>query len=101
MATRAGIGWRLLPPPGTPESTPDSGRGLSRRAFGHTGFTGTSLYMDPEHDLVLVLLTNRVHPTVTMDYLETRAAFTAAIVAAMPATERFMTGNGDTAPASG
>jgi len=78
-----GYGWRLLPPPGTPETTPDSGRGLSPRAFGHTGFTGTSLYIDPEHDLVLVLLTNRVHPVVTTDYLETRAAFTAAIAAAI------------------
>jgi CubicO group peptidase (beta-lactamase class C family) len=78
-----GLGWRLLPPPGSPEPTPDSGRGMSQRAFGHTGFTGTSLWMDPEHDLTVVLLTNRVHPTVTQDYLETRARFTAAIVDAV------------------
>jgi CubicO group peptidase (beta-lactamase class C family) len=78
-----GYGWRLLPPPGSPEPTPDSGRGMSQRAFGHTGFTGTSLWMDPEHDLVVVLLTNRVHPTVTLDYLETRARFNQAIVAAI------------------
>ena len=32
-------------------------------AFGHTGFTGTSLWIDPELDLWVVLLTNRVHPT--------------------------------------
>ena len=31
-------------------------------AFGHTGFTGTSLVVSREHELVLVLLTNRVHP---------------------------------------
>ena len=31
--------------------------------FGHTGFTGTSLWCDPRHDLCVVLLTNRVHPT--------------------------------------
>jgi beta-N-acetylhexosaminidase len=31
--------------------------------FGHTGFTGTSLWCDPQHDLCVVLLTNRVHPT--------------------------------------
>lgn len=78
-----GYGWRLLPPPGSPEPNPDSGRGMSQRAFGHTGFTGTSLWMDPEHDLVTVLLTNRVHPTVRSDYLETRARFNAAIVAAI------------------
>ena len=32
-------------------------------AFGHTGFTGTSLWIDPERQLVIVLLSNRVHPT--------------------------------------
>lgn len=31
--------------------------------FGHTGFTGTSLWCDPRHDLCVVLLSNRVHPT--------------------------------------
>ena len=31
--------------------------------FGHTGFTGTSLWCSPQHDLCVVLLTNRVHPT--------------------------------------
>ena len=80
---RRGLGWRLVPEPGTPEEAPDSGRGLSWNAFGHTGFTGTSLWIDPDFDLVVVLLTNRVHPTVTNDYLETRAAFTAAVAAAV------------------
>jgi CubicO group peptidase (beta-lactamase class C family) len=78
-----GYGWRLLPPSGSPEANPDSGRGMSQRAFGHTGFTGTSLWMDPGRDLTVVLLTNRVHPTVTTDYLETRARFNAAIVDAL------------------
>jgi len=32
------------------------------RAFGHTGFTGTSIAIDPDADLIVVLLTNRVHP---------------------------------------
>jgi CubicO group peptidase (beta-lactamase class C family) len=36
---------------------------LSARSFGHTGFTGTSMWMDPERDLFVILLTNRVHPT--------------------------------------
>ena len=39
------------------------GTRLSSRAFGHTGFTGTSLWIDPDQDLYVVLLTNRVHPT--------------------------------------
>ncbi|HUP65784.1 MAG TPA: serine hydrolase domain-containing protein [Thermoanaerobaculia bacterium] len=37
---------------------------LSERSYGHTGFTGTSTWVDPERDLVFVLLTNRVHPFV-------------------------------------
>jgi CubicO group peptidase (beta-lactamase class C family) len=36
---------------------------LSARSFGHTGFTGTSLWMDPDRHLFVILLTNRVHPT--------------------------------------
>jgi CubicO group peptidase (beta-lactamase class C family) len=36
---------------------------MSSRAFGHTGFTGTSLWIDPENDIYVALLTNRVHPT--------------------------------------
>lgn len=39
-----------------------AGSGLSSQAFGHTGFTGTSLWIDPPRQLVVVLLTNRVHP---------------------------------------
>jgi CubicO group peptidase (beta-lactamase class C family) len=78
-----GLGWRLLPPAGTPEVNPDSGRGMSQRAFGHTGFTGVSLWMDPDRDLTVVLLTNRVHPIVTNTYMETRARFNAAIVSSL------------------
>jgi CubicO group peptidase (beta-lactamase class C family) len=35
----------------------------SARSFGHTGFTGTSLWVDRERDVYVILLTNRVHPT--------------------------------------
>jgi len=57
-STRA-LGWD------TPSDSGYSSAGarLSRRSFGHTGFTGTSLWMDPDRDLFLILLTNRVHPT--------------------------------------
>jgi CubicO group peptidase (beta-lactamase class C family) len=37
------------------------GRYLGERAYGHTGFTGTSLWIDPERNMFVVLLTNRVH----------------------------------------
>jgi CubicO group peptidase (beta-lactamase class C family) len=38
------------------------GTRLSRRAFGHGGYTGTALWVDPEQDLFLIFLSNRVHP---------------------------------------
>lgn len=43
--------------------TSSCGSRLSPRAIGHTGFTGTSLWIDPDKDVYVVLLTNRVHPT--------------------------------------
>ncbi|MBI4501792.1 MAG: beta-lactamase family protein [Gemmatimonadetes bacterium] len=41
----------------------NSGRLMSPRAFGHTGFTGTSVWIDPDHDVFAVVLTNRVYAT--------------------------------------
>ena len=48
-------------------STPGSflGERMSARAYGHTGFTGTSIAIDPETGLWVVLLTNRICPTRT------------------------------------
>ena len=48
--------------PGEPGYT-SAGTLLSARSFGHTGFAGTSMWMDPERELYVILLTNRVHPT--------------------------------------
>jgi CubicO group peptidase (beta-lactamase class C family) len=42
--------------------TSSCGTRMSARAIGHTGFTGTSLWIDPERERYVVLLTNRVHP---------------------------------------
>ena len=36
---------------------------MSPEAFGHTGFTGTSIWMDPTNDVFIILLSNRVDPT--------------------------------------
>ena len=52
-----GLGWDT---PSTPSS---SGTRFSSRAFGHVGFTGTSLWIDPSCELEVVILSNRVHPT--------------------------------------
>lgn len=51
------LGWTVPTPPST------SGRHFSPRSFGHLGFTGTSVWADPEQDLLVILLSNRVHPT--------------------------------------
>jgi CubicO group peptidase (beta-lactamase class C family) len=52
------LGWDT---PSGPNSS--AGTKLGALAFGHTGFTGTSIWIDPENDLFIILLTNRVHPT--------------------------------------
>ncbi len=51
------LGWDTMLP------TSSCGTRLSPRAFGHTGFTGTSVWIDPAQDLYVVVLSNRVHPT--------------------------------------
>jgi CubicO group peptidase (beta-lactamase class C family) len=56
-----GLGWDT--PSSGPTGPSSSGQYLSPVSFGHLGYAGTSLWMDPEQDLMVVLLTNRVHPT--------------------------------------
>ncbi len=51
------LGWD------TPSEISTAGRYFGPRSFGHTGYTGTSLWVDPERGLFVVLLTNRVNPT--------------------------------------
>lgn len=48
---------------GKAETGSSAGGRFGARAFGHLGFTGTSLWCDPEAEVVVVLLTNRVYPT--------------------------------------
>jgi len=57
-STTLRLGWDTKSP-----NESSAGRRMSANAFGHLGFTGTSLWCDPERDLVVVLLTNRVHPS--------------------------------------
>jgi beta-N-acetylhexosaminidase len=51
------LGWD------TPSENSSAGTLFGPRSFGHTGFTGTSVWMDPDRNLFVILLTNRVHPT--------------------------------------
>jgi CubicO group peptidase (beta-lactamase class C family) len=100
---RRGLGWDLcrpggptldeirradagfFPPVSSPFSPRSSGELLSPSAFGHTGFTGTSVWIDPALDVVIVLLTNATHPRVDLDkpVNALRARFANAVAAAL------------------
>jgi len=72
------LGW-LVP---TADST--SGRYFSPRSFGHLGFTGTSIWIDPDRQLFVILLTNRVYPTRANDKIATvRPAVHDAVIEAL------------------
>ena len=51
------LGWE------TPNGTNSAGRLMSKRSFGHTGFTGTSFWVDRDRGIFVILLSNRVNPT--------------------------------------
>ena len=74
------LGWDTMLP------TSSCGARMSATAFGHTGFTGTSLWIDPERDVYVVLLTNRVHPKAENGdaIQEVRRAVHDAAVGALP-----------------
>jgi CubicO group peptidase (beta-lactamase class C family) len=55
--------WRLCFD-GVSSQGSSTGQYFGSKAVGHLGFTGTSIWLEPEIDLVVVLLSNRVHPTV-------------------------------------
>jgi CubicO group peptidase (beta-lactamase class C family) len=73
---RRGLGWAL--------KTSDEnscGARMSAESFGHTGFTGTCVWADPQRDLTVVVLTNAVHYG-RHDLRDVRAALCDAAVAA-------------------
>ena len=53
------LGWD------TPSQNGKSSAGdyFSNSSFGHLGFTGTSIWIDPVEEIIIILFTNRVHPT--------------------------------------
>ncbi|MEM9858570.1 MAG: glycoside hydrolase family 3 N-terminal domain-containing protein [Bacteroidota bacterium] len=58
-SNRRGIGWDK---PAQGQWYGPSSRFASGKTFGHTGFTGTAVWADPEFDLVFIFLSNRIHP---------------------------------------
>jgi CubicO group peptidase (beta-lactamase class C family) len=78
LPLRRCLGWQGPDPVGCPV-----GSRPSRNSYGHTGFTGTSLWIDPERGLFAVLLTNAVHPKRRPDGLRSvRCRFHDAVFAA-------------------
>ncbi|MCB0717416.1 MAG: beta-lactamase family protein, partial [Bacteroidetes bacterium] len=53
------LGWDLK----SPDGYSSAGKYFGPNSFGHTGFTGTSIWIDPDAKLFAILLTNRVYPT--------------------------------------
>jgi len=73
-----GFGWALTGPQGWWNGA------LSPRAFGHTGFTGTALAIDPDRDLAIAFLTNAVHlGRDRTELLDLRPRIAAAVVEAL------------------
>jgi CubicO group peptidase (beta-lactamase class C family) len=58
LGSRA-LGWDLR----SVNGSSSSGQYFSSRTYGHLGYTGTSIWIDPEKELAVITLTNRVHPT--------------------------------------
>ncbi len=76
--TRHALGWDVPTPPS------QAGRRFSPRSFGHLGFTGTSLWIDPERQLSVILLTNRTWPDRKSDAIRAvRPAYHDAVVQAV------------------
>ena len=67
QGNRRGLGFDK--PELSPRSTDIMGKNASRKSYGHTGFTGTMVWMDPENDFLFVFLSNRVCPDDTNNKL--------------------------------
>jgi CubicO group peptidase (beta-lactamase class C family) len=76
--TSRALGWD------TPSQPSQSGQYLSQHSFGHLGYTGTSLWIDPEREISITLLTNRTWPDNRNQQIkEVRPCFHNAVVEAL------------------
>lgn len=78
-STRRGLGWDIYSPY-SKEHTASFPQG----SFGHTGYTGTSMWIDPKSETFLIILTNRLHPDGKGQVKPLRAKAAAAVAAAVP-----------------
>ena len=76
------LGWDVVTEPDS-----SAGKYFSQQAYGHLGFTGTSIWIDPTKDLFVILLTNRVNPTRANDKIrDVRPALHNAVCEALGLT---------------
>jgi CubicO group peptidase (beta-lactamase class C family) len=76
--TSRALGWD------TPSGQSQSGKYFSRSSFGHLGYTGTSLWIDPERQVSVTLLTNRTWPDCSNQAIkEIRPKFHDAVMEAL------------------
>lgn len=73
-----GLGWDVCSPYAS-----NKGDLLSREAYGHTGYTGTSIVIDPVNKLSIILLTNCVHPIDKTNVIRTRGLVANAVAASI------------------
>ena len=79
--TSRALGWD------TPSAPSQSGKYFSPQSFGHLGYTGTSLWIDPQRQLSIILLTNRTWPDCSNDAIKKiRPQFHDAVIEALNAT---------------
>ena len=79
------LGWD------SPSGEASGGIYISDNSYGHTGYTGTSLWIDPTHDLFVILLTNAVHPNrnrKTPKYFDWRQRIHSAIYESLGITKK-------------
>ena len=79
------LGWD------SPSGEASGGIYISDKSYGHTGYTGTSLWIDPTHDLFVILLTNAVHPNrnrKTPKYFDWRQRIHSAVYESLGITEK-------------
>ena len=74
-----GLGWDILSP-----FSKEFNASFPRGSFGHTGYTGTSIWIEPHSKTYLIILTNRLHPNGKGQVKTLRAKIAAAVAAAVP-----------------
>ncbi|MFV0392336.1 MAG: serine hydrolase [Paludibacteraceae bacterium] len=77
------LGWDIFSPYAS-----NTGDLLSPNTYGHTGYTGTSIVIDPDNDIAVILLTNRVHPNDAGSAVRLRSLVSNAVAASILPSEK-------------